>query len=44
MGWWITGIVRRFGTEGAVANVRMELEAQRLRLGQVDAAVRRLSA
>lgn len=41
--WWIDGIVRRVGNEGAVENVRSDLEAKRFALQQADALARRVA-
>lgn len=42
MRWWITGMVKRLGTPGALENLRTHIEAERFRLERVEALARRL--
>ncbi|MBI2168214.1 MAG: hypothetical protein HYU28_01750 [Actinobacteria bacterium] len=44
MRWWVTGVIRRVGNEGALENVRRELEARRFALAQADALARRVAS
>lgn len=39
--WWITNIVKRVGTTGAIEGIRAEQEACRIALARVDALARR---
>lgn len=43
MDWWIIGIVRRLGGQGALDNARTEIETRRFQLQQADAAARRVA-
>ena len=43
MRWWIVGFIRRLGHEGALENVRVELETARRSLEQAEAMARRVA-
>lgn len=43
MRWWTDGLFRRWGRDGALENVRVELERRRMSLERAEALARRVT-